>query len=133
MGANKDLKDINSFILIFYVTLVASLCAFTFSTITGQFHLYINLYSVVGALFLSLACTAIPLILFLMAVRCIGPSEASILNTLEPLVSIIIGAIILKEKIGLGMVIGTFLVILSIIIIAMMDKEKNSEKMNNDI
>lgn len=126
VAANKKIKSLNSFTVIFYVTLMASLGAFVFSGVTGNFHFVLNLNTIIGILGLSVVCTVLSLMLFFKGIKIIGPSNASILSTLEPIVSIILGAILLNEKVNFMMVIGSILVILSVITVTLSEKKKES-------
>ena len=54
---------------------------------------------------------------FLEGVRLIGPSKASILSTIEPIVSLILGIIILGEPISSRIIIGSIMIVLSVVIL----------------
>lgn len=128
VAANKKIKSLNNFTVIFYVTLMASLGGFVFSGVTGNFHFALNFNIIIGILGLSVVCTVLPLMLFFKGLKIIGPSNAAILGTFEPIVSIILGATLLHEKVNFMMVIGSILIILSVIIVTLSEKKKELEE-----
>lgn len=49
---------------------------------------------------LSLVSTALPITLFLVGIRHVGAGRAAILSTIEPIVTVLLAAIVLEERIG---------------------------------
>lgn len=78
---------------------------------TGQLNLALNLeaYASIGGL--ALLCTVVAVMLFLAGIKRIGPSQASILSTVEPVGTAALGALLLGEGLGLLQLIGGALVI----------------------
>ncbi|MDH3733257.1 MAG: DMT family transporter [Gemmatimonadota bacterium] len=54
--------------------------------------------TVLVLLALGVTSTAIPVTLFLLGIRWIGPARASIFSTLEPLITVLLAAILLSER-----------------------------------
>jgi drug/metabolite transporter (DMT)-like permease len=67
----------------------------------------------------SIFCTAIALILFAKGVNMIGPTSASILSTLEPIVGIVASFLVLKEPLSWQIIFGSALVIASVMLITL--------------
>lgn len=117
-ASNKEIKKINSFLMTFYISIISAVGLFVIGITTNNMNLNnINAKCLIYITLLSIISTVIALMTFLEGVRLIGPSKASIISTLEPLVSIISGYLILNEKISIKLGIGSFLVILSVIIL----------------
>ena len=76
------------------------------------------------SLLLALVINVGAVVLFQQGAFLIGGERASILSTVEPITSILIGAIFMEEIIGSRTVIGSVLVILASILIAVLDTKK---------
>lgn len=75
----------------------------------------IAIYSVVA---LAILCTAIAYLLYFYLIVNVGPTKTLSVTILVPLFGIIWSVVFLKEKITLGMVIGLFVITISILLIA---------------
>jgi drug/metabolite transporter (DMT)-like permease len=62
--------------------------------------------------------TVIPVVTFLAGLKRIGPTNASMLSTLEPVVTVILAAILFGETLQSGMLIGGGLILISVVILA---------------
>jgi hypothetical protein len=60
----------------------------------------------------------------------IGGERASILSTLEPTTSVIVGILVFHEAVSLRTVAGSVLVILASLLIAVFDMKNSKEEMN---
>lgn len=57
-------------------------------------------------LLLSIVCTALPITLFVVGIQRVDAGRAAILSTLEPVVTVIVAALLLNERIGVIQVTG---------------------------
>lgn len=73
-------------------------------------------WEVVGAL--VLVATVIPVVTFLAGLRRIGPTNASMLSTLEPVVTVLLAAMLFNERLMPGTLFGGGLILLSVILLA---------------
>ncbi|WP_164917280.1 DMT family transporter [Clostridium sp. JN-9] len=118
LGISTDkAKKINSYVMIFYLSVTSSIIMFLLGVSTSALDLRIDFYALICIILLAFISTVVALMSFLKGVRIIGPSRAAILSTLEPIVSIILGFLILKEKLSLNMIIGSALVIASVLLL----------------
>lgn len=124
-ASNEKVKAMNNFVMTFYITLISSFCIGIMCLFRGDFYFKTNFSGVISLISIALISTVISLITLIKGIKIVGPSIASILNTLEPILSIILGIIILKEPVTINIVIGTILVLLSVIIITL---DKNSKE-----
>lgn len=63
--------------------------------------------------------------LFQLGTMLIGSQRAAILSTMEPITSILIGALVFAESIGPGTAAGSVLVVMSTILIAVFDRKRH--------
>jgi drug/metabolite transporter (DMT)-like permease len=73
-------------------------------------------WGIVGGL--VLLATVIPVVTFLAGLKRIGPTNASMLSTLEPVVTVILAAWLFSETLQLVMLIGGGLILVSVILLA---------------
>ncbi|MDF2672012.1 MAG: putative Integral rane protein [Clostridiales bacterium] len=119
MGMNHpEVKKVSNIISVFYFSLSAGAILIFYTLVTGNFNLPLNLPAVSSIIGISLISTIISIALFMKALKIIGPTSTSILGTFEPIVSIIMGIILFKEKLTPIMAAGTILILLSVIILA---------------
>lgn len=113
----KEIKAINSYVLTFYISCSAAVIMFIAAITTGNFNMHISFYALVAILLLAFISTVVALMAFLEGVRIVGPSNASIFSTIEPIVGLILGILILGEPISVRIVIGSILIIMSVVIL----------------
>lgn len=119
LGAcHKEIKKINSYVMTFYVSLLAAFAQLIFGLSTNNLNFHIEFYSFIAILLLAFISTVVALMAFLQGVRVIGSSNAAIFSTLEPIVSLVLGVLILKEQLTFRIVLGSILIISSMIILA---------------
>jgi len=75
-------------------------------------------------LYIAIFSTVVPFILYFNGLYRISPTTASIIGTFEPLSATLIAFIILGEKMSLGQILGAMLVLTSIMILNLPDKEQ---------
>ncbi|MGN0732596.1 MAG: DMT family transporter [Emergencia sp.] len=80
-------------------------------------------------LFLAIGATFMGSFFYQRGVLEIGAQSAGILSTLEPIVSIIVGAIIYRERIGLMGIVGSALILTAAVVVARMkpDEENSAD------
>lgn len=118
-ASHSEIKNVNSYVMTFYVSLTAGVTMLIFgvSTKNINFNINIDYYGLVCILLLAFISTVVALMAFIQGVKIIGPSKASILSTLEPIVSLILGLLILKESITIQVAFGSIMIIASILIL----------------
>jgi len=116
-ASHKEFKNINSYVLTFYISCASATVMFMAAKATNNFNIDISFYALVAILLIAFISTVVALMAFLEGVRLIGPSKASILSTIEPIVSLILGIIILGEPISSRIIIGSIMIVLSVVIL----------------
>ncbi len=69
----------------------------------------------VYVLTLSIVCTALPITLFLIGIRHVGAGRAAVYSTIEPLVTVALAALLLRERIGTWQYVGGGLILAAIL------------------
>ena len=67
-------------------------------------------------------------VLFQRSTFLIGSERTSILSTLEPITSVVIGVVVFSEPLGLRDLIGSALVVLASVLIAVFDFKKSAKE-----
>ena len=113
---------ISGFKLSFYMSAVGSVILFIVCIVSGQLTLPVTftgwLISIVFSLMLSVGAV----VLFQQGTRYIGGQRAAILSTLEPITSVLVGVLAFSEMITTRTILGTVLVIIASILIAVFDR-----------
>lgn len=117
-ASHKSIKSTNNYVITFYISLVSAISILALGLPTQTISLNIRFYSLVAILLLAFISTVIGLIAFLQGVKIIGPSNASIFGTLEPIVTLVLGILILGEGVDFKTILGSVLIIISMIILA---------------
>lgn len=68
---------------------------------------------------LGLVATALPVTLFLVGVKRIGPAQAAIYSTLEPAITVGLAALVLGERISAGQLFGGLLIVAAVLGLAL--------------
>ena len=116
-ASSTEIKKINCFVMTFYVSIVSAVTMGILGVGTNTLNFNFTFYSLVCVLLLAFISTVVALMAFLQGVKIIGPSKASILSTLEPIVSLILGYFILKQVVTLQQVFGSILIIFAVLLL----------------
>jgi drug/metabolite transporter (DMT)-like permease len=111
---DRKLKDVPALGVITASLIVATLIYVPFAPLFWPTHFDVNAaWSVVG---LGVLCTAAAFMVFFALIAEVGPARATVITYINPAVAIILGALVLKEPLTVGMGIGFPLVIVGAII-----------------
>lgn len=116
-ASHKEFRNINSYVLTFYISCASAAVMFGAANFTSNFNIHISFYALVAILLLAFISTVVALMAFLEGVRIIGPSKASIYSIIEPIVGLILGTLILREPISARIVIGSIMIVLSVVVL----------------
>ncbi|AVB75850.1 DMT family transporter [Methanococcus maripaludis] len=123
-------SKIDSYVTIFYLSILSSVLLFIYGLFTNNLTLNMAFSSYASIGIISIFCTVLALIAFLEGIKLIGPSNTAILSTLEPIVSIILGILLLNEVLSFKIGLGSILVLISVIIVTI-EKSKVSDTVKN--
>lgn len=125
--SNFDNSRLSGFLFSFYVTLISSISMLLICIITNSLTLPSTIQGWGLCVLFSLLVTTCAVVLFQQSTFLIGGQRSSILSTLEPITSIIVGVIVLKELLGIRVIIGSVLVISASVLTAVLDLKKNKK------
>lgn len=118
-----DSSKVSGFLFSFYITLASSIASLLFCLVTNNLALPSTAFGWGMCVVFSLLVTTGAVVMFQQSAFLIGGEKVSILSTLEPITSVVIGGIVFHEVISLQVVIGTVLVIAASIFIVVFGKK----------
>jgi drug/metabolite transporter (DMT)-like permease len=121
----EKLKSMDSLTVTTYITSAATVTLFAAALATGSFHAGVTTRGWMAIMASAFFSTFLSNLLFFTGIRETGSSKASILSTFEPVVSVALGVILLKEVLALLQYAGIFMIILAVLMINMM-KQRDS-------
>ncbi len=113
-----NVNNINSFVITFYISIISAVVGSGTGVITSSFNSTINFYGIISILLIAFISTVVALMAFLRGVKLIGPTNSAIFGALEPIVSLVLGVIVLGEAISIKIIIGSVIIILAMIELA---------------
>ena len=122
--------NVSGFLFTFYLTVIATAFTFIACIVSGKLVLPGSILGWIVCLIFALLVTTGAVMLFQQATFLIGGERASILSTLEPTTSVIVGILVFHEAVSLRTVAGSVLVILASLLIAVFDMKNSKEEMN---
>ena len=120
-------REISGFLFSFYVAAASAVIAFIICIATGQLALPQTVTGWGLCLLFALAVTTGAVFLFQRGTFLIGGEKTSILSTLEPITSVVVGIVVFHEKATFKSVLGAVLVISASVLIAVFDIKKKAE------
>ena len=108
--------------MIFYMNTFSALMVGSLAVATGSFTLDISLKGWILALLLAISVSFLAVRSFQMGVRYIGPQNAAILSTFEPITSLVVGILVYQEALTAAGIAGCVLILSSVVITARMEE-----------
>lgn len=110
------LKNLPGTVVVFYLSLFTAAFALALGPVFGELPLDALNPKAFGLMaVIALLCTVLALFLFREAVVSIGTVRTTILSTLEPVTSAVLGILLLGEGIDGSMVLGSVMILLAVI------------------
>ena len=116
-------KEVSGFKFTFYVALICGVVMLLVCLVTGQLTLPASFKGWALCVVFSLAICVVAVVMFQQGTFLIGAQRASILSTVEPITSIVVGVLVFREAVNLRTVIGSALVVLASVLIALFDAQ----------
>lgn len=114
-------EKITGFLFSLHITIISTVVMLIVCLATDQLAFPQSAHGWILCIIFSIAITVGALVLFQQSTFYIGGERTSILSTLEPATSIFIGVLVFQEYIGPRIFIGSALVIIASILIALVD------------
>ncbi len=116
--AHGNFREMNPFVLIFYISLFNSYILFAISIFVGKLEITYTFQGIVSTILVALVANLVGMVLFKAGLEVISATTASILSTFEPITSFILGILIFKEVLSWYHIVGSILIITSVSIVA---------------
>lgn len=98
--------------------LIATAASFlVFGSVSGRLFVPVGTDQWAIILGIAIVGTAIPLLLYVSGLQRIEASHAAVISTAEPLITVILGVVILHETVTISIVLGGMLVIVGVLLI----------------
>lgn len=118
----SGLKSMYYFKLSFYLCVMMALVSGVYGLMAGMLTFRLTPMAWLLAVLVSLFASVGALSLFQLGIRYTGASTAAILSTLEPITSIILGVVILKEQISVLKLAGCACILGSVVLITLAER-----------
>lgn len=115
---------VTGFLFTFYIALISSIAIFLYCIFTGNFVIPSSPLTFAYCAVFALAVTVGAVVLFQNGTVIIGGERASVISTLEPITGVVIGAAVFSEKLSIGVIAGSVLIIAATVTIALSDMKK---------
>ena len=116
----SGLQKMENLKLIFYMNTVAAAMILVMALLTAQFTLRLTPLAWGTAVFFATATSLIGVLGYQIGVKCIGPQNAAILSTFEPITSVIVGVLVYREAFSARTLLGCLCVLSAVVIVARM-------------
>lgn len=116
------LKGMNIFKLTYYISIITAISIYISGMLMGKISFGLTPTAWVHSFIIAILSGIIGLVCMQIGIRIVGPSTASILSTFEPITSMLLGVLILNEAITLKIIIGSIMIIASVILITLEKK-----------
>lgn len=118
----KSVKEENSFAVAGYVMLSAAAVNFIRCYLSGK-PLFVTEPNQIGMMILlSVVCVFLAILFYAIGVRLIGPGNASLVNTMEPVLACIFGHFLVGDVLTKIMILGSLLVVIAVLITNLPDR-----------
>lgn len=119
-------REVSGFRLSFYISLVCAATTLALCLATGQLSLPQSPAGWLTALVFSLTLSVGAVVLFQQGTFLIGAQRAAILSTLEPITSLVAGALLLHETLTARVLCGAALTLLAAALVALKGEEEKA-------
>lgn len=112
----KSMDDMNSIAIAGYVLVTSAVFNFVRCVAAGQPLMVNGVQQWIYIVLLAIVCAFFAILFFCHGVKLIGPSNAGIINTFEPVFACIFGFLLVGDEITRNMIIGGAMVVLAVLI-----------------
>lgn len=114
---NKLVGTVSPIVMTAYVSTSAAVAFSILGWATGDVNMAISTQGWLAILGIAVISTALAIMTLFQGMKLVGPSRASIISTVEPVITICAAFLLLSEKLSLFQVIGAGLVISAVVLI----------------
>ncbi len=131
--SSESVKEFNSLVTAGYVLAASAIFNFGRCLISGRPLFTENISQLAYMLLLAVVCAFAAILFFCLGVKLIGPSNASIINTFEPVCACVFGYFLVGDVISLSMIIGGLLVVTAVLLTNLPEKKTETLPPEPDI
>ena len=130
MVSYSNIKNLNSFVITFYLSLFNTYIVFALTLVTGNISLNYNFKGLLSTIMVALVCNIFGMVSFQAGLKYITATTSSILSTFEPITSLVVGIVVFNEFLAWYHFVGSLLIIISVIFVSLAEKhlEEVAEK-----
>lgn len=115
---NRVVKQLPSIVTSAYVALFAALSLLLINLVTGDLHFAVSLQGWLAILGIALFSTVIAMLAFFRGLELVGSTQAAVLSTTEPLVTVCLSALLLGERLSALQLLGGLAVLTGAVLAA---------------
>ncbi|KAA9027766.1 EamA family transporter [Niallia endozanthoxylica] len=125
---NHVTQEIPSIITSAFITMSSALSFFIWGMASDTLHFHFQSTGWLAIIGVVLLSTVLAIFTLFAGMNIIGPTKASILSTVEPVVTAIFSFLLLDEKIGVAQIIGGCIVLAGASCVVILKEKQNSTK-----
>jgi drug/metabolite transporter (DMT)-like permease len=125
---NRVTSQVPAIITSAYIALFAAISFFIWGTITRTLHFHFEAIGWLPVVGTALFSSVLAMLTFFAGMNMIGPTKASILSMVEPVITFILSTIFLQEKMSNFQIFGGVIVLVGAILVVMARENRNSNE-----
>ncbi len=122
--AEKGLRDKNPIQLSLLFSIFGAVSLLIVLAATGELGFKMSATGWICSLAFSMMTSVFAVILFQSGTRVIGPQNAALYSTFEPLTSVIVGIVVLKESMNIRSLLGIALILVAVSLLTVFEKRE---------
>lgn len=122
------LRKMHYFKVTFYICIIIATLTGAWGLGTSTLNLQMTPLAWLCAFLVAMLVSIGALALLQLGIRIVGASQAAILSTLEPITSVLLGVLVLKESFSISKLLACITIILSVILVNISQQTKNTIK-----
>lgn len=131
MIGDRAVEGLEPIIVTTYVTTGCAITVNLFGIFTDSL-IKMSYYSWLFSFMTAIFSTVVAILMFYEGMKRIGPSQVAIISTIEPVVTVVMAAIIFHDIMSLPQIVGGFLVIIGVIVLQRPKKENENSILNKE-
>lgn len=125
----SELKHTEKFWMNFHMNWVSMIIVLAGSVPAGIFALPQSVMGWAVGFVFAMLMTVIACVLFQLGVNYIGPQQATIFSTFEPLTSVVVGVLFLSEELDARSMAGIVIILIAVLLLIVTDGRKKREQL----
>jgi drug/metabolite transporter (DMT)-like permease len=127
MFGSRLVQSVSPVVASAYLCLGASLSFFISTLFTGGIIVPQSMTGIWTLISLSVIATALSIVTLFTGIQKVGIARAAIISTIEPVITVMLGIILLHEKLWNGQVLGGFLIVIAVVLANLTSQDQESQ------